>query len=40
MKILITGVYGVVGSFLCSSLNEKHEIVGIGRKAEYNHKTE
>lgn len=36
MKILITGVYGVVGSDLCSELSKDHEIIGIGRKNEYN----
>lgn len=36
MKILITGVYGNVGSDLCKRLSNDHEIIGIGRKAEYN----
>ncbi|MGL5417353.1 MAG: NAD-dependent epimerase/dehydratase family protein [Clostridium sp.] len=35
MKILITGVYGIVGSYLCEELGKEHEIVGIGRKDEY-----
>ena len=35
MKILITGVYGIVGSYLCEKLKGKHEIVGIGRRQEY-----
>lgn len=35
MKILITGVYGIVGSYLCDELKKKHEIVGIGRKKKY-----
>ncbi|ENZ03137.1 hypothetical protein HMPREF1092_00323 [Clostridium thermobutyricum] len=35
MKILITGVYGVVGSFLCESLKNEHEIIGIGRRDIY-----
>ncbi len=35
MKILITGVYGVVGSFLCEKLRDKHEIIGIGRKENF-----
>lgn len=36
MKILITGVYGIVGSYLCEKLKNNHEIIGIGRKKEYN----
>lgn len=35
MKILITGVYGIVGSYLCSELKKDHEIIGIGRKESY-----
>lgn len=35
MKILITGVYGTVGSYLCSELSKEHEIIGIGRKEKY-----
>lgn len=35
MKILITGVYGIVGSYLCSELKKTHEIIGIGRKDNY-----
>lgn len=35
MKILITGVYGIVGSYLCEKLKNDHEIIGIGRKKEY-----
>lgn len=35
MKILITGVYGIVGSYLCKELKKNHEIVGIGRRSEY-----
>lgn len=35
MKILITGVYGIVGSFLCNELKTKHHIIGIGRKENY-----
>ncbi len=37
MKILITGVYGIIGSYLCEKLrNEGFYVVGIGRKDEYN----
>ncbi|WP_040194951.1 NAD-dependent epimerase/dehydratase family protein [Clostridium culturomicium] len=36
MKILITGVYGIVGSYLCNELKKNHEIVGSGRRKEYN----
>lgn len=32
MKILITGVYGIVGSYLYEHLKNNNEIVGIGRK--------
>ncbi|MDK0937060.1 NAD-dependent epimerase/dehydratase family protein [Clostridium perfringens] len=32
MKILITGVYGIVGSYLCEHLRNNNEIVGIGRR--------
>ena len=33
MKILITGVYGIIGSYLCEKLrNEGFFIVGIGKK--------
>lgn len=35
MKVLITGVYGIVGSYLCKELKKNHEIVGIGRRKEY-----
>lgn len=35
MKVLITGVYGIVGSYLCEKLKKDHEIIGIGRKKEY-----
>lgn len=35
MKILITGVYGIVGSHLCKELKKNHEIVGIGRRDQY-----
>lgn len=35
MKILITGVYGIVGSYLCNKLKEEHEIIGLGRKENY-----
>ena len=35
MKILITGVYGIVGSYLCNKLKNNHEIVGLGRKENY-----
>lgn len=35
MKILITGVYGTVGSYLCNELKDKHEIIGIGRREKY-----
>ncbi len=35
MKILITGVYGTVGSYLCEELKVKHEIIGIGRRKNY-----
>ncbi|WP_195972238.1 NAD-dependent epimerase/dehydratase family protein [Clostridium thermobutyricum] len=35
MKILITGVYGVIGRFLCESLKNEHEIIGIGRRDIY-----
>lgn len=35
MKILITGVYGVVGSYLCEKLKKNNEIVGIGKRKEY-----
>ena len=37
MKILITGVYGIIGSYLCEKLrNEGFYVVGIGRKDKYN----
>ena len=37
MKILITGVYGIIGSYLCEKLrNEGFYVVGIGRKKSYN----
>lgn len=35
MKILITGVYGTVGSYLCNELKSNHEIIGIGRREKY-----
>lgn len=36
MKILITGVYGIIGSYLCQRLKEDgHYIVGIGKREEY-----
>lgn len=35
MKILITGVYGTVGSYLCNELKNKHEVIGIGRRKNY-----
>ena len=35
MKILITGVYGTVGSYLCNKLKDKHEVIGIGRRENY-----
>lgn len=35
MKILITGVYGIVGSYLCKELMKNHEIIGVGRKEKY-----
>lgn len=35
MKILITGVYGIVGSFLSANLMKEHEVIGIGRKEKY-----
>lgn len=35
MKILITGVYGIVGSYLCNQLKLNNEVIGIGRKDEY-----
>lgn len=35
MKILITGVYGTVGSYLCKELKNKHEVIGIGRRKNY-----
>lgn len=35
MKILITGVYGTVGSYLCEELKSNHEIIGIGRRESY-----
>ena len=35
MKILITGVYGIVGSFLASNLMNEHEVIGIGRREQY-----
>lgn len=36
MKILITGVYGTVGSYLCQKLKNDNEIIGIGRREIYN----
>ena len=36
MKILITGVYGTVGSYLCQELKNNNEIIGIGRRESYN----
>lgn len=35
MKILITGVYGTVGSYLCNKLKNNHEVIGIGRREKY-----
>lgn len=35
MKILITGIYGTVGSHLCNELSKDNEIIGIGRKKNY-----
>lgn len=35
MKILITGVYGIVGSELLKELEENHEILGIGKREKY-----
>ena len=35
MKILITGAYGIVGSYLCKELKNEHEIIGIGRRKKY-----
>lgn len=35
MKILITGVYGIVGSYLCEQLKNEHEVIGIGRRKEF-----
>ena len=35
MKILITGVYGIVGSFIANNLINEHEIIGVGRKDSY-----
>lgn len=35
MKILITGIYGIVGSYLCDNLKNNYEIIGIGRKDKY-----
>lgn len=35
MKILITGVYGTVGSYLCQELKNNNEIIGIGRRESY-----
>lgn len=35
MKVLITGVYGIVGSHLCNELKKNHEVIGIGRKKEF-----
>lgn len=35
MKILITGVSGIVGSFLCEKLKNEHEIIGIGRRDNF-----
>lgn len=36
MKILITGAYGIIGSYLCKNLKEKNKIIGIGRREEFN----
>lgn len=36
MKILITGVYGIVGSYLCNELKKNHQIIGIGKKKNWN----
>lgn len=35
MKILITGVYGIVGSYLCDKLKNNHEIIGVGRRKKF-----
>ena len=35
MKVLITGIYGIVGSHLCKELKKAHEIIGIGRRENY-----
>lgn len=35
MKILITGVYGIVGSFITNKLIKEHEVIGVGRKKSY-----
>ncbi|MDY2630706.1 MAG: NAD-dependent epimerase/dehydratase family protein [Clostridium sp.] len=35
MKIIITGVYGIVGSYLCNKLKNTHEIIGIGKRQSW-----
>lgn len=35
MKILITGIYGIVGSYLCDELKKNHQVIGIGRRKEF-----
>lgn len=35
MKILITGVCGNIGSFLCNELKDKHEIIGLDMGKRY-----
>lgn len=35
MKILITGVCGNIGSFLCNELKDRHEIIGLDMKKSY-----
>ncbi|MGF0108084.1 NAD-dependent epimerase/dehydratase family protein [Clostridium sp. SGI.024] len=35
MRIIITGVYGIVGSYLCNKLRNNHEIIGIGKKQSW-----
>lgn len=35
MKILITGVCGNIGSFLCNELKAKHEIIGLDMASNY-----
>ena len=35
MKIIITGIYGIVGSYLCNKLKNTHEIIGIGKRQSW-----